>query len=119
VVTNLVVSEIRRQRVRRETPGPAAVANSVDPVASRLAGLDLRSAFARTSRADLACLTLYAAGYSHREMAEILGGPVHRIGPRVARALGRLRRELARKIGSDSHPGGLRSDRYRQGPSDV
>lgn len=119
VVANLVVSELRRLRVRREALVPGPGSDDSDPAASLLVSVELRGTLARTSHPDLLCLTLYAAGYSHREMAEALGEPVHRVGPRVARALGRLRRKLFRETRPRPRPYDRGPHRYRSGRSNV
>ena len=97
VVTNLFVSELRRHRVRsdgREGSRPVPGGDPEGPT-----GLDSRLDLRRHARAlselERRCLSLYAAGHSHREIAAALGRPVHHIGPCIARAVARLRRSLA------------------------
>jgi DNA-directed RNA polymerase specialized sigma24 family protein len=96
VVANLFVSELRRTRVRaggRE--GLKAVSVDVATGPTRLdSRLDLRRHARVLSEVERRCLSLYAAGHSHREIATMLGRPVHGIGPCIARALARLRRSL-------------------------
>jgi RNA polymerase sigma factor (sigma-70 family) len=96
VMVNLLVSELRRNRVRsdqREELRGFALGDSEDPAHLDLR-LDLRRHARALSVADRRCLRLYAAGHSHREIAARLGQPVHRIGPCIARAVARLRRSL-------------------------
>lgn len=96
VLANLFVSELRRHRLhskwQEEHGGLARTA------AGESARLHLRFDLLRHARAlsakDRLCLGLYTTGHSHREIALRLGEPVHRIGPRIARAQARLRRSL-------------------------
>jgi RNA polymerase sigma factor (sigma-70 family) len=96
VVANLFVSELRRNRVRSDGREGLRTGSGDDPegpteLESRL---DLRRHARVLSEVERRCLSLYAAGHSHREIAAALGRPVHRIGPCIARAVARLRRSL-------------------------
>ena len=96
VVANLFVSELRRNRVRSEGREGLRTVSGDDPEGP--AGLDSRLDLRRHARvlseAERRCLSLYVAGHSHREIAAVLGRPVHHIGPCLARAVARLRRSL-------------------------
>ena len=96
VVANLFVSELRRNRVRSEGREGLRTVSGDDPEGPT--GLDSRLDLRRHARVlsevERRCLSLYAAGHSHREIAATLGRPVHGIGPCIARAVARLRRSL-------------------------
>lgn len=92
VTTNLFVSELRRRRVRlvwvlAQNESPEGVsARTQDEI-----HLDFRRSVGRLKASDRECLGLYLAGHSHREIGARLGLPIHRIGPRLARVVKRLR----------------------------
>ena len=100
VVANLFVSELRRHRVRSDRREGLRSDSGDDPEGPT--GLESRFDLRRHARAlsvvERRCLSLYAAGHSHREIAAALGRPVHCIGPCIARAAARLRRLLVTPV---------------------
>lgn len=99
VLTNLYLSELRRLRVRSAgRPGPWLGEEGAEDSERVDARVDLRRHLRQLSDPDRSCLTLYATGHTHREIGERLGQPVHRVGPRISRAVARLRRLLARRV---------------------
>lgn len=92
VMANLLVSELRRQRVRADRRRVREARGCDAPPAARIdLHVDLRRQARRLSESDRECLRLYLEGHSHREIGLRLAQPAHRVGPRIARALRRLR----------------------------
>lgn len=99
IVANAAIDRRRRQRVRRAEPlDPAIVAGGVSPERAAERGelaARLHAALAELPERQRLAVTLFdAEGYSHAEIAQILGVPVGTVRSDVFHARRRLRAQL-------------------------
>lgn len=99
IVTNAAIDHRRRRAVRRTEPlDPSHVAGGVTPdreAARAELSARLRAALAELPERQRVAVTLFdAEGYSHAEIAEILGVPVGTVRSDVFHARRRLRERL-------------------------
>jgi len=114
ITVNLHGSQTRAGRLRT-VPLEQADAQAVDPAGSREVGLTVRQALMSLREPDRLALTLhYIDGYTHAEIGGFLDTTASVVKARVARARGRLRREMLEMVGASMSehklPASLRDD---------
>lgn len=96
VVRNLRVRQQRRraERVRAYSDLAKQLEGHRSPAAAWREKIEIRRLLSQAPLRSRQLLALLLAGYTHREIAVVLGCETHQVGPRIARALRTARRRL-------------------------